>query len=41
MINGKRHATKARHDRKPKDQAIKQINVKKQELIKKLTVYFE
>ena len=41
MINRKRLATKARYGKKPKDQALEQINNKKQELINKLTVYFE
>ena len=40
-IDGKRHKTMARYGKKQKDKALIQINDKKQEIIKKLTVYFE
>ena len=41
IINGKRYKTMARYGKKPKDKALEQINDKKQEMIKKLTIDFE
>ena len=40
MIDGKRYKTMARYSKKPKEEALKQINIKKKELIDKLTIYF-
>ena len=40
VIEGKRYKTKARYNKKPKDQAMEQISKKKQELIKSLTLTF-
>ncbi len=40
-IDGHRYKTKARYNKEPKDKALEQINNKKQEIIKKLTVDFE
>ena len=41
FVDGKRISTDARYGKKPKDEALKQINDKRQEIIKKLTIYFE
>ena len=41
VVNGKRYQAKNRYIDEPKDKAYENINVKKQELIKKLTVNFE
>ena len=41
IIGGKRYKTMARYGKKTKDEALEQINNKKLEIIKKLTIYFE
>ena len=41
IINGMRHATMARYVDNSKEQALEDINKKKQELIKELTIKFE
>ena len=41
VINGERHATKARYTEDTKDDALTNISKKKQEIIGKLTIYFE
>ena len=41
VINGERHATKARYTEDTKDDALTNISKKKQEIIEKLTIYFE
>lgn len=40
VFEGKRYKTMARYNKKPKEQALKQINEKKQALIEKLTIHF-
>ena len=41
VINGERHAAKARYTEDTKDDALTNISKKKQEIIEKLTIYFE
>ena len=41
VVDGQRYKTMARYVDEPKEEALEQISVKKQELIKKLTIYFE
>jgi len=41
IIDGKRYKTMARYGKTPKDQALTNINNKKQQLINELTVHFE
>ena len=41
VIEGERYQTKARYDEDTKDEALTNISKKKQEIINKLTVYFE
>ena len=41
FIDGKRHKTKARYGKTPKNEALTKINKKKQEIINELTIYFE
>ena len=41
VIEGERYQTKARYDEDTKDEALTNISRKKQEIINKLTVYFE
>ena len=41
FIDGKRHKTMERYGKTPKDKALENINKKKQEKIKELTIYFE
>ena len=40
-INGERHTTKARYEKDTKNDALINISKKKQEIIEKLTIYFE
>ena len=41
IIDGKRYHSESRYKRCTREEALTKINVKKQEIIKELTIYFE